>query len=144
MKFWPVTVISKYLNFAIISNDLLAILMFSFSLCSGDKPSSCTGGGQNNGNTKKLRNRICVTCIGTTSVSSTECFSICVHSVVLVSVRYWLCCVEWESAWKNQKVGDLSLLKEGRMLEILKLTIFKLVLKSVRNPFWPACIQWFF
>jgi hypothetical protein len=39
----------------------------------------CTGGGQNNGNTKEFRNRICV--------DYTECTSsVCLHSVVLLSV----------------------------------------------------------
>ena len=44
--------------------------------------------GQNNGNTKKVRNRICVGYIGRTSVGNTECSSsVCLHSVVLVSVH---------------------------------------------------------
>jgi hypothetical protein len=46
------------------------------------------GGGQNNGNTKKLRNNICVGYIERTSVCNIECCSsVCLHSVVLVSVR---------------------------------------------------------
>jgi hypothetical protein len=48
---------------------------------------SYTGGGQNNVNTTKLRNRICVGYIESTSVSNTECYSVCLHSVVLVSVH---------------------------------------------------------
>jgi hypothetical protein len=48
---------------------------------------STTGAGQNNGNTKKLRNRICVGYIDRTSVDNTECSSICLHSVVLMSVN---------------------------------------------------------
>jgi hypothetical protein len=47
--------------------------------------SSCknTGGGQNNGNTKKLRNRIYVGYIERTLVGNTECSSsVCLHSVV--------------------------------------------------------------
>jgi hypothetical protein len=40
---------------------------------------------QNNGNTKKLRNGICVGCIERTSVGNTECFSsVSVQSAVLV------------------------------------------------------------
>jgi hypothetical protein len=47
-----------------------------------------TGGEQNNGNTKKLRNEICVGYIERTSVGNTECCSsICLHSVVLISVH---------------------------------------------------------
>jgi hypothetical protein len=46
-----------------------------------------TGGGQNNGNTKKLRNRICFGFDETTSVGNTEYSSICLQSVVLVSVH---------------------------------------------------------
>jgi hypothetical protein len=48
---------------------------------------TCTGGGQNNGNTKKLRNRICVGYIERTSVGNTECSYICLLSVVLMSVH---------------------------------------------------------
>jgi hypothetical protein len=44
-------------------------------------------GEQNNGNTKKLRNRICVGYIDRTSVGNTECSSVCLHYVVLVSVE---------------------------------------------------------
>jgi hypothetical protein len=44
-------------------------------------------GGQNNGNTKKLRNRICVGHIERTSVDNIECSSVCLHSVELVSVH---------------------------------------------------------
>jgi hypothetical protein len=36
--------------------------------------------------TKKLRTRICVGYIEGTSVGNTECSSVCLHSVVLVSV----------------------------------------------------------
>jgi hypothetical protein len=44
-----------------------------------------TGGEQNNGNTKKLRNVICVGYIEITSVANTESSSsVCLHSVVLV------------------------------------------------------------
>jgi hypothetical protein len=43
-------------------------------------------GGQNNENTKKLRNRICVDYIERTSFGNT--FSLCLHCVVLVSVHY--------------------------------------------------------
>jgi hypothetical protein len=44
-----------------------------------------TRGGQNNGNTKKWRNRICVGYIERTSVGNVECFSsVCLHSVMLV------------------------------------------------------------
>jgi hypothetical protein len=45
--------------------------------------------------TKKLRNRICyVGYIERTSVDKTECSSsVCLHYVVFVSVRSWLCCV---------------------------------------------------
>jgi hypothetical protein len=47
-----------------------------------------TGSGQNNGNTKKFKNRICVGFVGTTSVGNTEySSSICLQSVVLVSVH---------------------------------------------------------
>jgi hypothetical protein len=46
-------------------------------------------GGQNNGNTKKRRNRICIGYTARTSVGNTEySSSIYLHSVVLVSV-YW-------------------------------------------------------
>jgi hypothetical protein len=46
-------------------------------------------GGQNtsNGNTKKLRNRMCVGCIERTLAGNTEYSSVCLHSVVLVSVH---------------------------------------------------------
>jgi hypothetical protein len=47
----------------------------------------CTGGGKNNGNNKKLRNKICVDYIERTSAGNTECSSVCLHSVVLVSVN---------------------------------------------------------
>jgi hypothetical protein len=47
-----------------------------------------TGGGQNNGNTKHLRNRICVGYIERTTVGNTECPRVCLHSVVLVSVHW--------------------------------------------------------
>jgi hypothetical protein len=58
----------------------------SMSLCLCG--SICTGGRQNNRNTKKLRNRICVGYIERTSVGNTEsCFSVCLHSVVFVSVH---------------------------------------------------------
>jgi hypothetical protein len=43
-----------------------------------------TRNGQNNGNTKKLRNRICVGCVERTSVGNIVCSSVCLHSVVLV------------------------------------------------------------
>jgi hypothetical protein len=47
-----------------------------------------TRGGQNNGNTKKLKNIICVSYIESTSIGNTECsYSVCLHSVVLVSVH---------------------------------------------------------
>jgi hypothetical protein len=45
------------------------------------------GGVQNNGNIKKLTNRICVGYIERTSFGNTEYSSICLHSVVLVSVH---------------------------------------------------------
>jgi hypothetical protein len=42
---------------------------------------------QNNGNTTKLRNSTCVAYIERTSVGNNECSSsVCLHSVVLVSV----------------------------------------------------------
>jgi autotransporter translocation and assembly factor TamB len=44
-----------------------------------------TGGGQNNGNTKKLRDRIYVGYIERASAGNTECSSV-LHSVVLVPV----------------------------------------------------------
>jgi hypothetical protein len=44
------------------------------------------GRGQNNGNTKKFRNTICVGYIERASVSNNECSSVFLHSVVLVSV----------------------------------------------------------
>jgi hypothetical protein len=45
----------------------------------------CTGGGQYNGNTMKLRNRICGDYTERTSVGNTECSSfVCLHFVVLV------------------------------------------------------------
>jgi hypothetical protein len=47
-----------------------------------------TGGGQNNGNTKKLRNRIRVGYTERTSDGNTECSSVCLHSVALVSVHW--------------------------------------------------------
>jgi hypothetical protein len=47
-----------------------------------------TGCGQNNGNTKKSRNTICVGYIERTLVDNTKCPpSICLHSIVLVSVH---------------------------------------------------------
>jgi hypothetical protein len=47
---------------------------------------TCTGSEQNNGNTKKLRNKICVGYTERTSVGVSECSSsVCLHSVVLVS-----------------------------------------------------------
>jgi hypothetical protein len=46
-----------------------------------------TGVGQNNVNTKKLRNRIHFGYIERTSVGNTECSFICKHSVVLVSMH---------------------------------------------------------
>jgi hypothetical protein len=46
-----------------------------------------TGDGQSNGNTKKLRTRICVGYIKRTSVGNTECCSVCLQSVVIVSVH---------------------------------------------------------
>jgi hypothetical protein len=45
------------------------------------------GGGQNNGNTNKLRNRICAGYTERTSVENTECSSACLHSIVLMSVH---------------------------------------------------------
>jgi hypothetical protein len=51
----------------------------------------CTGGGQNNGNIKKLRNTICVGYTERTSVANTERSSfVCLHSVVFVPVHWWL------------------------------------------------------
>jgi hypothetical protein len=44
----------------------------------------CTVGGQNNGNTKKLRNTLCVDYSERTSAGNTECSSVCLQSVVLV------------------------------------------------------------
>jgi hypothetical protein len=47
-----------------------------------------TEGGQNSGNTTKLRNRICVGYIERTSVGNTErSSSICLHSVVFMQVH---------------------------------------------------------
>jgi hypothetical protein len=46
-----------------------------------------TGDGQNNRNSKKLRNRICFGYIERISIDNSECSSICLHSVVLVSVH---------------------------------------------------------
>jgi hypothetical protein len=43
-----------------------------------------TRSGQNNGNTKKFRTRICVDCIEGTSIGNTQCSSIRLHSVMLV------------------------------------------------------------
>jgi hypothetical protein len=73
------------------------IYIYRYMSCNSTRPADvdslqlgwrCTGGGQNNGNTKKLRNRfICVDFIERTSVGSTECFCICLHSVVLLSVN---------------------------------------------------------
>jgi hypothetical protein len=42
---------------------------------------------QNNGNTKKLKNNICVGYIERTSVGNTECSSVYLYSVVHVSVH---------------------------------------------------------
>jgi hypothetical protein len=58
-----------------------------------------TGGGQNNGHTKKLRNRICVSYSERNSDGNTECSSVCLHSVVLVSVQKRLC---WVTARVNE------------------------------------------
>jgi hypothetical protein len=43
--------------------------------------------GQNNGNNEELRNRICVGYIDRTSGGNTECSTVCLLSVVLVSVH---------------------------------------------------------
>jgi hypothetical protein len=53
----------------------------------GTRNKAITGGGQNNGNTKKLRNRICVGYTERTSVGSTECSSVCLYSVAFESVH---------------------------------------------------------
>jgi hypothetical protein len=45
------------------------------------------GSGQNNGNTKKLRHRICVSYTEKTSVGNSEYSSICLHSAALMSVQ---------------------------------------------------------
>jgi hypothetical protein len=42
------------------------------------------GGEQNNGNTKKLRNVLCVDYIERTLAGNTECSSICLHYVLCV------------------------------------------------------------
>jgi hypothetical protein len=47
----------------------------------------CTGVGQNNGSTEKLRNRICVGYAERTSDGNTGCSSVSLHSVMLVSVH---------------------------------------------------------
>jgi hypothetical protein len=44
-------------------------------------------GEQNNGNAKKLRNRICVGYIEIASAGNTECSSFCLHTVVFGSVH---------------------------------------------------------
>jgi hypothetical protein len=51
------------------------------------KQGTKTGCGQNNGNTKKLGNIICDGYIERTSVGNTEYSSVCLRSVVFVSVH---------------------------------------------------------
>jgi hypothetical protein len=68
------------------------------------------GGEQNNGNTKKSRNRIYVSYIESTSVDNTKCSSIWLYSVVLM--QYISDCVEWQ----NQKMGDLSNIERGHII----------------------------
>jgi hypothetical protein len=74
-------------------------------------PYKHTHGDQNNGSTRKLRNRICVGYTVITSVNNTECSFDCLHSVVPVLVT--IDCVEWQSIWMNRKMWDLSDFERG-------------------------------
>jgi hypothetical protein len=62
----------------VLSKNILSL--FQRSLCLR----LYTGDGQNNGNSKKLRNIICIGYIERTSLGNTECSSVCLHSVAIV------------------------------------------------------------
>jgi hypothetical protein len=61
----------------------------------------------NNGNIKKLRRRICLCWLHwKTSAGNTECFS--VFYTLYCSCQCISDCVQWQSLWKNKKMGDFS------------------------------------
>jgi hypothetical protein len=71
-------------------------------------------GGLNNGNTKNLRNRICVGYIERNSAGNTEC-----SSVVYTLQCSRQCISDWsdrQSVWKNRKMGDLSVFERGQVV----------------------------
>jgi hypothetical protein len=72
-----------------IQGNKFCCLLSNTKFIIGDEiQESYARGGQNNGKTKELRNRICVGYIERTSFGNIECSSsVCLHYVVLASVH---------------------------------------------------------